>query len=168
MAWPAFEALALGVFAVFWLPDFSTRIRRARPPFTACRSVIPQQCSVRDRTYPFHSCQPPRLRISPSASTTRGSRQQRLDPRFLFCSFLQTVHVLVCTGKFPAPFSFGTSVLAGLTPFGRICLRLTSMSPRTRYWILHWLDALTWPASLILKGIGAVAQVARRMMKQLA
>jgi PQQ enzyme repeat len=27
------------------------------------------------------------------------------------------------------------------------------MNPRTRYWIVHWLDALTWPASLVLKGI---------------
>jgi hypothetical protein len=160
--------LALGVFAVFLLPNFSTRLRWARPPFTACRSVIPRQCSPPDHSYSLHSRQPPRLRISPSASTTRGSRQQRLDSLFLFCSFLQTAHVLLCTGKFPAPFSFGTSVLAGLPPFGGICRRLTSMSPRTRYWILHWLDALTWPASLILKGIGAVAQVARRMMKQLA
>jgi hypothetical protein len=35
--------------------------------------------------------------------------------------------------------------------------RPSSMNPRTRYWIAHWLDALTWPASLVLKGIRTTA-----------
>jgi hypothetical protein len=35
---------------------------------------------------------------------------------------------------------------------GGLPARPSSMNPRTRYWIAHWLDALTWPASLVLKG----------------
>jgi hypothetical protein len=40
--------------------------------------------------------------------------------------------------------------------------RPSNMNPRTRYRILHWLDALTWPASLVLKGIRATARTLGR------
>src|SRR5271169_518375 len=36
------------------------------------------------------------------------------------------------------------------------------MNPRTRYWIVHWLDALTWPASLVLKGVRKTTQTVGR------
>jgi hypothetical protein len=45
---------------------------------------------------------------------------------------------------------------------------LPSMNPRTQYWIVHWLDALTWPASLVLKGIRATARTVGRVIRQRA
>jgi hypothetical protein len=38
--------------------------------------------------------------------------------------------------------------------------------PRTRYWIVHWLDALTWPASLVLKGIRTTARTVGRVIRR--
>jgi endonuclease YncB( thermonuclease family) len=42
------------------------------------------------------------------------------------------------------------------------------MNPRTRYWIAHWLDALTWPASLVLKGIRTMARTVGRVIRRRA
>jgi hypothetical protein len=42
------------------------------------------------------------------------------------------------------------------------------MNPRVRYWILHWLDVLTWPASLVFKAVRAAAKAARRQINQRA
>jgi len=42
------------------------------------------------------------------------------------------------------------------------------MNPRVNYWIVHWLDVLTWPASLIFKAARAVVRVARRHTNQRA
>jgi hypothetical protein len=36
--------------------------------------------------------------------------------------------------------------------------RPSRIKPRTRYWIVHWLDALTWQASLVLKVIRGTAR----------
>jgi hypothetical protein len=40
------------------------------------------------------------------------------------------------------------------------------MNPRIRRLILHWLDVLTWPASLILKVLTAAFRVTRRSIRQ--
>ena len=42
------------------------------------------------------------------------------------------------------------------------------MSPRVRYWIIHWLDVLTWPASLIFKALRAGMRATRRQIRQRA
>jgi hypothetical protein len=42
------------------------------------------------------------------------------------------------------------------------------MNGRIRYWILHWLDVLTWPASLIFKAARAVVRATRRHFAQRA
>jgi hypothetical protein len=42
------------------------------------------------------------------------------------------------------------------------------MSPRVRYWIMHWLDVLTWPASLIFKALRAATRAAHRQIGQRA
>lgn len=42
------------------------------------------------------------------------------------------------------------------------------MSPRVRYWTIHWLDVLTWPASLIFKGLRGAARATRRHINQRA
>jgi hypothetical protein len=42
------------------------------------------------------------------------------------------------------------------------------MNRRARYWILHWLDVLTWPASLIFKVARAAVRATRRQISQRA
>jgi hypothetical protein len=42
------------------------------------------------------------------------------------------------------------------------------MSPRVRYWIIHWLDVLTFPASLIFKAVGAAMRTTRRQINRRA
>jgi len=42
------------------------------------------------------------------------------------------------------------------------------MSPRVRYWMMHGLDVLTWPASLIFKAVRGAIRVARRQINQRA
>ena len=42
------------------------------------------------------------------------------------------------------------------------------MNPHVRYWIIHWLDVLTWPASLIFKAARAAVRTARRQINQRA
>jgi hypothetical protein len=40
------------------------------------------------------------------------------------------------------------------------------MSPRVRYWIIHWLDVLTFPVSLIFKAVRAAMRATRRQINQ--
>jgi hypothetical protein len=42
------------------------------------------------------------------------------------------------------------------------------MSPRVRYWIIHWLDVLTFPASLIFKAVRTAMRATRRQINQRA
>ena len=51
----------------------------------------------------------------------------------------------------------------------RRSLRTAShMNPRTRYWIVHWLDALTRPASLVLIGIRTMVRTVGRVIRRRA
>jgi hypothetical protein len=42
------------------------------------------------------------------------------------------------------------------------------MSPRVRYWLIHWLDVLTWPASLVFKAFRVATRATRRHLNQRA
>ena len=42
------------------------------------------------------------------------------------------------------------------------------MSPCVRYWIVHWLDVLTWPVSLIFRAARAAVGATRRYINQCA
>jgi hypothetical protein len=59
--------------------------------------------------------------------------------------------------------AFLSSELIAMVAGGRPA-RHSSMNPRTRYWIVHWLDALTWPASLVLKGVRTTTQTVGRVI----